>query len=486
MSSSTTRPKPRPRPRARAPAAASVDTDVPPSSSPGPSSAGTSYTQAQKTTHVLPTIEDEDALFLRNKTRSAQDWKRISKLNEEKESRKRKSSSSDSSDEENHGGSSPKSRTRKKRGPSQKKNAAAPDWTKGKSEIIISSDSDSDDLIPNKARKKGANGTKGTSLQPKDKRARSRSITPPPALPQYAIQRAREAVQLLVGDAPRSPSPTDVLDESTNAIELDPELASIARRVQSEAHDGTHTVGGPQDVKIRIAWKPHPMNPSGRPETWDITQKRHDNLHPLFSQVADLASIRVENLVVCYEGKRVFPSSTPHSIGIWAEAELEALEKTTYQYLQEYKRIRSPSVAPAAGHIGGDALRRSPSHARSQSIELSDDDSKGGAASAHVQNEDDKEFNTFHLFVRSARTPKDISLLVRPSTKCGAIVRAFLQKAGLAAEYVNAAPATGRGRGKAAAVKVPALSVDGDRMDPETEIGEADLEDGDQVEVVGL
>ncbi len=146
-------------------------------------------------------------------------------------------------------------------------------------------------------------------------------------------------LRLLVGDAPRSPSPTDVLDESTNAIELDPELASIARRVQSEARDGTHTAGGPQDVKIRIAWKPHPMNPSSRPETWDITQKRvscfvisapsldltsfqHDNLHPLFSQVADLASIRVENLVVCYEGKRVFPSSNPHSIGIWAEAEL--------------------------------------------------------------------------------------------------------------------------------------------------------------------
>ena len=71
---------------------------------------------------------------------------------------------------------------------------------------------------------------------------------------------------------------------------------------------------------------------------------------------------------------------------------------------------------------------------------------------------------------------------MRPTTKCGAIVRAFLKKAGLDAEYPAAgAPAKGRGRSK-----VPALSVDGDRMDPETEIGEADLEDGDQVEVVGL
>ena len=97
------------------------------------------------------------------------------------------------------------------------------------------------------------------------------------------------------------------------------------------------------------------------------------------------------------------------------------------------------------------------------------------------------ESQTFKLIVRSERTKdKDIALTVRPTTKCGAIVRAFLKKAGLEAEYPEGgAPTKGRGRGKAAA-KVPALSVDGDRMDAETEIGEADLEDGDQVDVVGL
>ena len=49
---------------------------------------------------------------------------------------------------------------------------------------------------------------------------------------------------------------------------------------------------------------------------------QHTNFHALFAEVADLASIKSDNLVVCYEGKRVFPSSNPHSIGIWAEAEL--------------------------------------------------------------------------------------------------------------------------------------------------------------------
>ena len=68
------------------------------------------------------------------------------------------------------------------------------------------------------------------------------------------------------------------------------------------------------------------------------------------------------------------------------------------------------------------------------------------------------------------------------------IWRAFLKKAGLEAQYpVGGAPlAKGRGRGKTAPSKIPSLSVDGDKMGAETEIGEAELEDGDLVEVVGL
>lgn len=202
----------------------------------------------------------------------------------------------------------------------------------------------------------------------------------------------------------------------------------------------------------------------------------------------------------------MFPSSTPHSIGIWAEAELglflphacvvpcpfsscigpDACDQTTSLYLQENRRLRSESVAPlgpSQAHDGG----RSPSPARSPSVtELSDPDTTG-PPSDHVH-KDEKPPDTVRLVVRSERTKgRDISLLVRPTTKCGVIVRAFLKKAGLEAEYPEDAPAgKARGRGKAAPTKTPALCVDGEKMSPETEIGEADLEDGDQVDVVGL
>ena len=45
----------------------------------------------------------------------------------------------------------------------------------------------------------------------------------------------------------------------------------------------------------------------------------------MFGEVADLAAIPVDNLVVTFEGNRVFPSSNPHGMNIWAEAELGKL-----------------------------------------------------------------------------------------------------------------------------------------------------------------
>jgi hypothetical protein len=72
---------------------------------------------------------------------------------------------------------------------------------------------------------------------------------------------------------------------------------------------------------------------------------------------------------------------------------------------------------------------------------------------------------------------------VRPTTKCGAIVKAFLKKAGVADNYPAVFGAAGA---KKKGGKDPRLCVDGDKMANEVEISEADLEDGDQVEIVGL
>jgi hypothetical protein len=49
---------------------------------------------------------------------------------------------------------------------------------------------------------------------------------------------------------------------------------------------------------------------------------QHDTFRDLFEQTADEATILSDHLIVTYSGKRVFASATPHSLKIWAEAEL--------------------------------------------------------------------------------------------------------------------------------------------------------------------
>ena len=75
-------------------------------------------------------------------------------------------------------------------------------------------------------------------------------------------------------------------DDSMDTIILDPELASIAQRVQtnSSLRDGTPSgdLGGPPDVQMKVIWKPHPLNTQGVSDSWDFTQKRVCMLRPTY------------------------------------------------------------------------------------------------------------------------------------------------------------------------------------------------------------
>ena len=128
-----------------------------------------------------------------------------------------------------------------------------------------------------------------------------------------------------------------------------------------------------------------------------------------------------------------------------------------------------------------------------------DADAAGGASfppeSQQSDGESESDEGKFKLILRSALTiNKEIGLVVRPTTKCSAIVKAFLKKAGLAGQYPEVfadgsssmAKKGGRKSKGGEAGKDPRLCLDGDKLDNESEIGDADLEDGDMIEVVGL
>ena len=138
---------------------------------------------------------------------------------------------------------------------------------------------------------------------------------------------------------PKTP-PIEILDDSIDNLELDPELASIAKQQFERARAGSAApdTGGPPIVSITVKWVPHPKDPTARGYTMTfrvkrvslrtarsyltLTNRQHDSFHALIEEVADTAEVLTDHVVLSYDNKRVFPSATPHAIGLWAEAEL--------------------------------------------------------------------------------------------------------------------------------------------------------------------
>ena len=76
---------------------------------------------------------------------------------------------------------------------------------------------------------------------------------------------------------PRPDSPSnEYVDESMDSIVLDEDLASIAREARARVHHGgdLEKRGGPENVTIKVHWRPHPLNPCSSNDVWTFVTKR--------------------------------------------------------------------------------------------------------------------------------------------------------------------------------------------------------------------
>ncbi|KAK0221687.1 hypothetical protein IW262DRAFT_1375447 [Armillaria fumosa] len=433
-------------------------------------------------------VKDNDEMFMRNRSRDMNAWRKLEEKNKETKARSR------SPDSDRNEDASPRRRKQKKKAI----NDAVPRWQRDKnllrflSEDASDGDADLDDDLAQQDNSPGKLKRKRTNRQ----RSRSRSITPPPAIPIQQLQNARNVIRQTLAPTPRPASPTqyddDNLDASTDNIIFDPELASIAQRskanfsasqITSEG-SGTSTV-----VQISVRWQLHPENQGTLSKVEVFQMNRSENFRELFEAIAETQHILTDNLIITYQNKRVFPSVTPNTLSIWSSAEFVACNKTTYEYMRSSKyRTAKPPPVP----VNPDAIVISSDGADAGLNITSDDDEPDSFFTAPPavpdtdKEEDDGE--KLKLTLRSKKTTQDIILVVRPTTTCGAIVRAFLKKAGLADEYPavmnEATSSTKKKRG--VQPKDPRIYIEGDKMDNEVVIGEADVEDGDMVEVGGL
>jgi hypothetical protein len=88
-----------------------------------------------------------------------------------------------------------------------------------------------------------------------------------------------------LNSGPRASSPTWLTaDDSNDSINLDPELAQIARDIRTAPATTTTTTtigesgGGPEVVTVKVKWQPHPLDDAARPMVWGFKIKRVSGL----------------------------------------------------------------------------------------------------------------------------------------------------------------------------------------------------------------
>ncbi|KAF7314407.1 hypothetical protein MKEN_00913500 [Mycena kentingensis (nom. inval.)] len=472
---SAPRPRPRPRPVAKTP-----------------------------TANATPTVVVDDSMFIRNKSRSTTDWQRLNKITDKPS--KKKTARSDSEEDS----SSPRPKKQK----TKTVDAALKEMQRELSRQPESESDETDLEIVDAPSKKG----KG-----KERRSRSRSLTPPPDLSEAQLRLTRNIVREALGTRHRrtsSPSPPPESNESMDTTDLDPEVQRILRAAHPQASRSPPTDSGPKEtIELVVRWRPHPNDQNSPiwkdPVTWKI--HRTDDFRRIIAEAAQEARITTASIVLSYNSARIFPSTTPSQLQLWTTAELEACAKSTWDYLRAqpasttvvHKAPTSkPKPKPKAATVHEDdngvmIISDSDDPGTPFDVDADEDESSDGgeaaAVAAALEEEPEKSMpeDAFKLILRSKLTQKDISLNVRPTTTCGAIVKGFLRKAGLLDQYpsiagpVNASkgPRKSIGKGKKKGnepEKNPQLQIDGDRIEGDVPIGDMDLEDGDVVDVVGL
>ncbi|CAE6463980.1 unnamed protein product [Rhizoctonia solani] len=270
---------------------------------------------------------------------------------------------------------------------------------------------------------------------------RERSITPPPQDLQYQIgNQVHELLHNLYDiDDDRELSPEM---ESQDAIQLLPELAAIQKNVR--ASSAAPEIDDTRSVDLHIKWIAHPTHP----QPWESALTSWDFNVPLSKPFGEIRRMLTglpitTQPVLRRQNRRLYDGGTPATLIAGSKLDIEAMSKTTNDYFEERHQI--PPSAP-----GSDAA---------DDHEDANGSQDGSAAVAEK------------IILRLRTGPNDTRLTnvrVFPDATIQMVIEVFLSK-------------TGR-----AGMQGVSLQIDGDDLEMDSTVADADLEDGDLVEVAGI
>ncbi|CAG8734940.1 13568_t:CDS:2, partial [Dentiscutata heterogama] len=178
---------------------------------------------------------------------------------------------------------------------------------------------------------------------------REPSLTPPPELNEYQLRTTVGTLRATLSQYSEglrsenvdigSPS---ISYEPQDDIELDPELLAIQQSIKQPNGKSNRYV----DAKVEITVFPvrHPgmqtMDANRTTQTeFDkpikFIMKAQDNFELMIKNICEKRNIGKQDIVLTYKKVKVFPRSTPESLGMSGQAHMEVFTKDTYNYYKE-------------------------------------------------------------------------------------------------------------------------------------------------------
>ncbi|CAG8503662.1 17009_t:CDS:2 [Dentiscutata erythropus] len=179
---------------------------------------------------------------------------------------------------------------------------------------------------------------------------REPSLTPPPELNEYQLRTTVGTLRATLSqysEGLRSESADigspSISYEPQDDIELDPELLAIQQSIKQPNGKLNRYV----DAKVEITVFPvrHPtdiqtMDANRTTQTeFDkpikFIMKAQDNFERMIKNICEKRNIGKQDIVLTYKKVKVFPRSTPESLGMSGQAHMEVFTKDTYNYYKE-------------------------------------------------------------------------------------------------------------------------------------------------------
>ncbi|WWD17408.1 hypothetical protein CI109_101849 [Kwoniella shandongensis] len=275
-------------------------------------------------------------------------------------------------------------------------------------------------------------------------------LTPPPELSEKKKQELRKLVESHYGAKDTVP------DNPLVDVDLYPSTQTSPDKPRTDEEKCYITVYMEADPERRANAAPAALKEFQKARTLQVY--RNESLRGPIESLAERIGKRAEDIVLTYEGNRVYSRMTPRELGIGHRADMTGYEKPYFERKEKERRAKIEALVESDDDDDPKPIS-DPSASPTTDTNFNGNSTLPATASEVLD-------NPIRFVIKDAKGG-EVKLKVATNITANTVLRYYCQKV--------ERPKTDANQMK--------LVLDGDVVEPDTPMGELDLSDGDMIEV---